>query len=791
MARGWDASAVLNRSRPQIRRWVFSTSSFLIAGVFSHSEAAWIGGMLIQSKKECNQRCHLTSPEDTSKSIMIRLQMQSKQPLEDSVGSIANSYRPQSTCALINHCQHSAQSNAAAAHLLCLSPASDCSAISLQLVLMAHNESDAESRPSRSGSDQGQREEEAGWLKARRIFTMGLFSSKKKQSQPSPHPQTQHIVKPQPPNRHAHLPPNPLPAAGLLPPPAPPYGWNHSRPGGPPSHIPHHSQDSRYYPPIVVNQHYYLSPPLPPRPSNVYPSGGGGGSLSKLNLGSTADLIQLPTNVINQIVDDGLPRWHTYGTQLINQGAALYDQISSKFDDVMTSIDRDKFSGNEKDLFIYQQPGHTSSPPSPDTRHRSANQKGGQGKKNKDLPKGQASAAVTSAITGVYFAKVDLYANSRLPLDLPTFRAVVATYPLLCLAAQYSERVYQKPRGSERDAFVEADWRTGTKSHVIKSVPMDHMGTIVFAIRGTATFMDWAVNLNTAPTAPIGFLDDTSNFCHAGFLSVAKKMIAPVASRLRQILEEDPGRCAHSLLITGHSAGGAIASLLYMHMLAASKAASSELNLLTGCFKRIHCVTFGSPPVSLFPLQTPRRPELKKSLFYSFINEGDPVTRADKAYVKNLLELLAAPAPTPTTMALSSPAVITPTKPSKTLGKKSKSSSSSKTPKSSLKATQSSLSISSPSKRENPPSQGPIWRVPPSTLSNAGRIVVLRSGNLHSKIRHTKTVEERIQEGVIAQVASDEKLRSVIWGDPVCHVMKLYAARIEALAVIAVTAKDL
>ena len=40
----------------------------------------------------------------------------------------------------------------------------------------------------------------------------------------------------------------------------------------------------------------------------------------------------------------------------------------------------------------------------------------------------------------------------------------------------------------------------------IKSVPMDYMNTIVFAIRGTATFMDWSVNLNAAPTSPSGFL---------------------------------------------------------------------------------------------------------------------------------------------------------------------------------------------------------------------------------------------------------------------------------------------
>lgn len=80
------------------------------------------------------------------------------------------------------------------------------------------------------------------------------------------------------------------------------------------------------------------------------------------------------------------------------------------------------------------------------------------------------------------------------------------TFPLLCLAAQYSERVYTRPAGQEKEAHVEADWKTGTKAMVIKSVPMDDMNTIVFAIRGTQTFMDWAVNLNSAPASPDGFL---------------------------------------------------------------------------------------------------------------------------------------------------------------------------------------------------------------------------------------------------------------------------------------------
>lgn len=328
------------------------------------------------------------------------------------------------------------------------------------------------------------------------------------------------------------------------------------------------------------------------------------------------------------------------------------------------------------------------------------------------------------------------------------------TWPLLCLAAQYSLAVYERPSGAERESHVSADWRTGSKAMCIKSVPMDSMHTIVFAIRGTASFMDWAVNLNAAPTAPSGFLDDPGNLCHAGFLTVARRMVKPVAAQLRQLLQEDPGRSRYSLMITGHSAGGAVASLLYMHMLAQSQGAESELNILTASFKRVHCVTFGTPPLSLLPLTKPDRPDLKNSVFLSFINEGDPVTRADKGYVMSLLELLASP--------------VADARPSRdkrgqSPTRKSRSSRSSK----------------------------PHWPVPPCTLSNAGRIVVMRSARRSreaSMLNDNMTVRERLREGVVANVCREDQLRGVVWGDPVAHLMKLYAGRIETLAVEAVTA---
>lgn len=38
---------------------------------------------------------------------------------------------------------------------------------------------------------------------------------------------------------------------------------------------------------------------------------------------------------------------------------------------------------------------------------------------------------------------------------------------------------------------MDANWRMGTKAMVIKSLPIDDMNIVVFAIRGSQTFMDW------------------------------------------------------------------------------------------------------------------------------------------------------------------------------------------------------------------------------------------------------------------------------------------------------------
>ncbi|KZL75054.1 lipase class 3 [Colletotrichum tofieldiae] len=596
---------------------------------------------------------------------------------------------------------------------------------------------------------------------------------------------------------------------------------------------PQYPQRGQYPQPIVVNQHYYLHPP--PAATAPAASHAGAGTNPYSPHGAVAGASATCPSGLDKFAGSMVtiakdftsphfleePNFHPHATQLINSTAACVDQIAGCFNDVMTLIDRERLVGNEKALFSYQNGGAPSSPPpgpSGDGKRGGAGagagggrgargEKGGSGgakkrskEKQSSSSKVQSTAVTASVVSGNYFAKVELYANSRLPMNLPPLRLYMPTWPLLCMAAQYAERVYDHPKGAERDTHVSADWKTGTKAMVIKSVPMDHMNTIVFAIRGSATFMDWAVNLNTAPASPAGFLDDPGNSCHAGFLTVAKKMVKPVAARLRQLLEEDPGRSSYSLLITGHSAGGAVASLLYSHMLATSRQAESELNILTGCFKRVHCVTFGTPPVSLLPLKRPDRPELRKSLFLTFVNEGDPVARADKAYVRSLLELFASPAPgSPKERrqpGQTSSALVVAGSQEREKKASAGSRLAAKASKMSLRPRESKASLVHASKeprdsseRDRDGKRKPVWHLPPSTLSSPGRIVVLRSGDPRAGIKDRKTVGERLDEGVVAQTVSDEELRGVVWGDPVCHVMRLYSGRIEILAVGAVTGK--
>ena len=84
---------------------------------------------------------------------------------------------------------------------------------------------------------------------------------------------------------------------------------------------------------------------------------------------------------------------------------ALRDLISTKFDSVITSIDGEQFGGDEQELAIQ------------DDLHSGI--RGGWGYGSRQVSRG-ANRAISTAVVGTnYFAKADLYANSRLPPNLP------------------------------------------------------------------------------------------------------------------------------------------------------------------------------------------------------------------------------------------------------------------------------------------------------------------------------------------------------------------------------------
>lgn len=94
------------------------------------------------------------------------------------------------------------------------------------------------------------------------------------------------------------------------------------------------------YPPArnPVSQVHLLGRPSPPS-HGMYTHGVKGHSCTNLSATSPA-----------QCVSHGLDAWHDHNTDSRNPGAGLCDLISSKLNTVLTLIDGERFSGDEREL---------------------------------------------------------------------------------------------------------------------------------------------------------------------------------------------------------------------------------------------------------------------------------------------------------------------------------------------------------------------------------------------------------------------------------------------------------
>ena len=87
-----------------------------------------------------------------------------------------------------------------------------------------------------------------------------------------------------------------------------------------------------------------------------------------------------------------------------------------------------------------------------------------------------------------------------------------------------------------------------------------------------------------------------------------------------------------------------------------------------------------------------------------------------------------------------------------------------------------------------------LWKLPQGTLSNAGRLVVLRpSSSPHAAPTGTPKSKRPAGAGkegeITASVITDDQLRGVVWGDPFVHSMDVYCRRVQWLATRAVMGK--
>jgi hypothetical protein len=341
--------------------------------------------------------------------------------------------------------------------------------------------------------------------------------------------------------------------------------------------------------------------------------------------------------------------------------------------------------------------------------------------------------------------KAALFKNSRLPPQLPSFSTSLPSWAMVVRAAQSSLECYDSQALTRRGTYTPADNSKDIKAMIIDDQFIDDSRLVIVSIRGTQckSLGDWAVNKASYPAKPVGFLDDEENACHAGFLQVTKAMVAQVAAQLQQYpaSSERP-----SLLFTGHSAGGAVAAMLYSHML--STTVNSELTALASQFPSINCVTFGAPPLSLAPL--PKR-DHGCGVFISFANEGDPVLRlSNAAYVKSLVKLMTASPPSSVTSAAPPVKVV----------RRSRGSAVIRTVVSTAPPT--------------PWEELPLWPTPPAPLTNAGEVVLLRDNETGC---------------ATASRVTPEDLSEVIFGDLAQHTIEMYIRRVKDVALSAMTGR--
>jgi len=116
------------------------------------------------------------------------------------------------------------------------------------------------------------------------------------------------------------------------------------------------------------------------------------------------------------LINNGVAAITNQSTHHLHQSCSLYDLISSKLCSVVTLIDEEQFSGDDKELAVYQQ-----APSAWQLEHTGASSRDLAPHKLRSKARSREGQPSEATYTN-YFSRVNDYANSKLPMNLPPMR---------------------------------------------------------------------------------------------------------------------------------------------------------------------------------------------------------------------------------------------------------------------------------------------------------------------------------------------------------------------------------
>ncbi|KAK7444613.1 hypothetical protein Landi51_08425 [Colletotrichum acutatum] len=235
-----------------------------------------------------------------------------------------------------------------------------------------------------------------------------------------------------------------------------------------------------------------------------------------------------------------------------------------------------------------------------------------------------ASAAVATMLNEIEdFSDSDLLVSrgqESVKLPAVEWTSTEDTARIIQIAALCSKAVYGKEPGQVVPQILgytikDRHWIEPTRNgsgkaaalfEIVPTDPSSRCKALVIAIRGSSSSIDWLVNLNSdlvecpdLVTIPESRLKPTPKV-HRGFAKCARTIAPGLVDQIKTALDENQTQDQEiEIVFTGHSAGGAVACLLFCYVLT--------------------------------------RQILSNML--AFANDGDPISRMDAAYATELARI--------------------------------------------------------------------------------------------------------------------------------------------------------